>query len=304
MSRSKTLDTCHIYLLVFLVLFFCIYGICGCSRKPAKSSPKSPSSAKKESKNLNKLQESIESVVKEFEKVFLAQTAPLPKGQKPEKKASGQEGKQGEQTGGKQSSQGGQKGSSQNKDGQKAQQGGQMQGQQLDWSKVEKSVTQIHTRWNNFQSEAVKAGANLEMTDLFSSKLNELTVTLTRQQLYEGLLASNDLYDTSISFESLFKTKSPPDARRVLYNLRDATYRALNAEEHEATKAAQNAIRLWDTVKPQLQDIAILNKVEYSLKEMEQAIKEKDPNLIKIKARIGETNLQDAIKEMEKQMQK
>ena len=97
----------------------------------------------------------------------------------------------------------------------------------------------------------------------------------------------------------MFKTKSPPDARRVLYNLRDATYRALNAEEHEATKAAQNAIRLWETVKPQLQDIDILNKVEYSLKEMEQAIKEKDPNLIKIKARIGETNLQDAIKEME-----
>ncbi len=225
-------------------------------------------------------------------------------GQTPEGKASGQVRKQGEQTGEEQTSHGEQKGSSQNKDEQSIQKGDQIQGQQLDWSKIEKSVTQIHTRWNNFQSEAVKAGANIEMTDLFSSKLNELTVTLTRQQLYEGLLASNDLYDTSISFESLFKTKSPPDARRALYSLRNATYRALNGEEHEATKAAQNAIRLWETVKPQLQDIDILNKVEYSLKEMEQAIKEKDPNLIKIKARIGETNLQDAIKEMEKQMQK
>jgi len=271
----------------------------GCSKKPAKSPAKPSGNEKQESQNLKKLQTSIDSLVKEFQKEYLKQQAPAPK-PPTQAKPAGQEQKQGQgqsKGGQQQGQQGGQQGS-------KGQQGGQGQAGQAskpDWAKFEKAITQIHTQWNSFQHEAVKNGASLDLVDGFSRKLNELTTTLTRQELYQGLLAANDLYEGTVSFEKLFKTKSPPDAKEVLYNLRGATFRALAGEDTEAEKSINNALKAWETVKPQMKDVAIASKVEYSLKELGQAIKEKDPNLIKIKAQIAEKNMQDAIDSMEKQ---
>ena len=300
MKKNKILVKYCMYYFVFLIVLLCLSGTSACSKKPEKSPPQNESAQKKESNNLIKLQESIEVAVKEFEKVYLAQTAPPPNGQSSGSQGSGQENEQSGGKGQEQSTEGEQ--DSGKKSDSKGQKGGQTQ--EVDWPKMEKFVTEIHTQWNNFQSEAVKAGATIEMTDSFSAKLNELTVTLTEQQLYEGIIASNGLYEKSVAFEGLFKVKSPPDIRRVLYYLRDAVYRSLKGEQGRGLTAIEAAMSTWETVKQQLDDVSIANKLEYSLKELKQAIIEKDPNLIKIKASIGEKNIQDAIKEMEKQTQK
>ncbi|HHW03963.1 MAG TPA: hypothetical protein GXX35_14340 [Thermoanaerobacterales bacterium] len=286
---------------LLVVIAITISGLMeGCSKKPAKSPSKPSGDEKQESQSLKKLQTGIESLVKDFEKEYLKQQAPPPK-PPVQAKPEGQEKKQeeGQSKGGKQKEQG-----SQGQQGSKEQQGGQGQAEQApkpDWTKFEKAITQIHTQWNSFQPEAIKSGATLDMVDGFSRNLNELTVTLTRQELYKGLLAANDLYEKTVSFEKLFKTQSPPDAKKVLYNLRNATYRALAGEDVEAEKSINSGLRVWETVKPQIKDMGTASKVEYSLKELGQAIKEKDPNLIKIKAQVAEKNVQDAIKSMEKQ---
>jgi len=48
-----------------------------------------------------------------------------------------------------------------------------------------------------------------------------------------------------------------------------------------------------------VEDTNEATKVQFSLDELSQAIKEKDPNLIKIKAQIAEKNVQEIIKSME-----
>ena len=98
----------------------------------------------------------------------------------------------------------------------------------------------------------------------------------------------------------MFKTKSPPDTKKILYYGRMATYKILNNDDIGAKEAIDSALMAWETVKPQVKDTTQAGKVEFSLKELNQAIKEKDPNLIKIKAQIGEKNVQDVIKSMEK----
>ncbi|MDD4570081.1 MAG: hypothetical protein PHE70_08165 [Tepidanaerobacteraceae bacterium] len=236
---------------------------------------------------LKKMQTDIESVLKEYEKVYLMQTAPLPKSSgeedKPkdekQKKSEGQEGGQGEQ---KQASE------------------GQSSVQETNWSKLEQDIAKIHEQWNGFQSEATKNGASLEMINNFSDMLNKLTMTLTQQLLYEGLLATNELYGKTVDFEKLFKTESPPDTKKILYFGRMATYKILNNDEIGAKEAMNNALMAWETVKSQVKDTTEASKVEFSLKELNQAITEKDPNLIKIKAQIGEKNVQDVIKSMGK----
>ena len=147
MIYHKSLRIFFVYMTAFLIVsLICANLITGCSRKPAKSSPKSPDSEKKESMALKKMQTDIESVLKEYEKVYLMQTAPLPKSSgeedKPkdekQKKSEGQEGGQGEQ---KQASE------------------GQSSVQETNWSKFEQDIAKIHEQWNGFQSEATKNGA-------------------------------------------------------------------------------------------------------------------------------------------------
>lgn len=273
MIKPRTLRIFFLRLSVLLIIVPLFMSfVTGCLKKPAKSPPKSSDSEKKESPALEKIQGNIEYVIKEYEKTYIKQTAPP---QIPPTKSEESEGS-------------------------KKQEQGLTSNQQPDWPKLEKSIEKIHEQWNSFQSEAIKNGASLEMINDFSDTLNKLTITLTGQELYAGLLTANDLFSKTIDFEKLFKTKSPPETKEILYYGRMATYKILNDDEIGAKEAMDSALMAWETVKPQVKDTTIASKAEFSLKELNQAIKEKDPNLIKIKAQIGEKNVKDIIKSMEK----
>lgn len=318
----KTLRVFFLFLIILLLLFSSSATLTGCSRKPAKSPPKKQETEKKESEKLNKLQGSIEKVLKDFEKEYLKQTAPVPKApaqlQGAQGKQQGEQGRQqgqqnGGQSGGEQKEQGGKQDQSQQQqegqggaqgqqEGGQAQKGGGQATQQPqgpNWPKFEMAVTQLHNQWNEFQGEAIKSGATTDMLDSFNSKLNELTINLTEQDLYGGLLAANDLYVETVPFERLFITKVPPDLKRVTHYARDATYRALHGEQEEAMDSMASCMRTWESVKPQLDDTDNANKVEFALKDLEEAIPQKDPNLIKIEAQILEQKIQDLIESLE-----
>jgi len=286
-------------LLIFANLF------AGCSRKPAKTPPRNSDTQKKESQALKELQTDIEAIIKEYEKVYLMQTAPPPKAPEREEKQQDGQGQSQEQ----QKSNSKSEGSKKEKEGeQDQQQSSQNQSQnqtaaQLDWQKMEKDIAKIHEQWNGFQTEAVKSGATSEMIKEFSNTLNQLTITLTRQELYQGLLLVNDLYGKTIEFEKLFKTKAPPETKKILYYGRMAVYKILNDDDLGASEAIDNALISWEHVKSQVQDSNEAAKVQFSLDELRQAIREKDPNLIKIKGQIAEKNVQDVIKSMEESHQ-
>lgn len=288
------------YTVILLVVLICANLVAGCSRKPAKSSPKNSQSQKKESQALKKLQSDIESIIKEYEKIYLMQTAPPPKAPQAEKQQqSGNQGKSQEQ----QKPDSGREGSKKEGGEQDQQQSSQNQDQtapQPDWPKLEKDIAAIHEQWNEFQSEAMKSGATTEMINEFSKILNQLTITLTRQELYEGLLTVNELYGKTIDFEKLFKIKSPPEAKNIIYYGRMAVYKILNNDDIGASEAINNAHISWENVKSQVEDANEAAKVQFSLDELSQSITEKDPNLIKIKAQIAQKNVQDVIKSMEK----
>lgn len=298
MSYYKTLRIFFVYMtVVLLVSLICVNLMTGCFNKPAKSPPKTSGSEKKESEILKKIESGTEAVIKEYEKTYFMQTAPPPKApaasekpkeeeqQKSEGPKDGQEGKEGEKEEGS------------NKQQQSSQ--STTTAAQPNWPKLEKDIGKLHEQWNDFQSEAIKSGATLEMVNDFSDTLNELTVTLTRQELYEGLLAANNLYGKTVDFERLFKTESPPDSKKILYHERMAAYKILNNDDMGAKEAIDNAFMAWETVKPQVKDMDAAGKVEFSLKELNRAIMEKDPNLIKIKTQIGEKNVRGVIKSME-----
>ncbi|ADL08728.1 hypothetical protein [Thermosediminibacter oceani] len=281
-----------------LLLLLCLALAAGCSRGSARSSPESSGQDKKGMFALKNLEEDVEKLIKEFEKDYLAIQAP-PGGTQG---GSGGQSGQGEQKGGsqeggqqRQGSQGGQQGCGQQEGSQ--QQGGSQQ--KPDWSKYEKMVFLIHSHWNEFREEALKKGAGMEMITAFNGKLNELTQMLTRQDLYGGLLAANDLYDRTVAFGRLFQGGPAMGAKRTLYYTRDAAYRALNNQGQEAAASMSKALQEWETGKSQLKDTMVASKVEFSLKELSEAIDAKDPNLIKMKYQIAEKNIKEAEKSVQ-----
>lgn len=301
MSNRKTLRIFFVYLVVFFLTLSLSMGfIVGCSKKKAKSPSKKPSSEKQISNDLKEMQREIETVIKDFEKVFIMQTAPPPKPQKPketEKKQSKSQG-QGEQQGGEKQEEGGQGG--QGSSGKQQSSQGTSTSPGPDWPKLEKNISRIHSQWNSYQSEALKAGASMKMVNDFSTKLNELTMILTRQELYQGLHVANDLYVKAAAFENLYETKIPPELKEVIYYGRKATYQSLQEDEFKATKSMQDALNTWEKIKPKIKDKDKAGQAEFAMKELNQAIKEKDPNLIKIKAQVAQKSIQDVMMSMEK----
>ncbi|HHY03703.1 MAG TPA: hypothetical protein GX534_00750 [Thermoanaerobacterales bacterium] len=304
MRNPKTLRIFILSVFILLSIVLCTGYMTGCSKKPAKSPPKSSQGEKKESKNLTKLQTEIEKLLKMYERDFFKQVAPIPG--KEREQSGGNQQSQKQEAGGKQSqqqkSQQGQAGGS--KQGQQSDTGGGQQAKASsqqktevpDWPKYEKTVTSIHSIWNGCQPETVKSGASLEMTQKFNQNLDKLTISITKQDLYQGLQLTNELYDKTIDFERLFITKLPPELKKVLYYMRKSTYFALNGQEEPALLAISEALNSWETVKTHVQDTNKSSQVENSLKELSEAVKQKDPNLIKIKAQIAEKNIKNIIK--------
>lgn len=271
----------------------------GCSKKPAKS-PKKNSDLQKTRQTFLQFQMNIDKLIKEYETEFLKQVAPAPKPSQQEMQKS-QAGTKSQAKGEQQSKD--KKGEqSQATQGQQESKEGQ-QGKGPDWPKFEKMVAQLHAQWNTIQPNIVTQGATPEMQKSFSNTLNELTMTITRQELFSGLIAANDLYNKSISFERLLKMKSSTEAKKILYHGRDAVYKALNNQETAGEKSIEKAMRSWEIVKHQIKDQNMINKFEFSLTELDEAIKHKDPNLIKIKAQIAGKNIQEIIRTLEKEQQ-
>lgn len=291
----------------------------GCSKKPKEPAPK-PSQGKQESKKLKELQTSIDSLQKEFESIYLMEVAPAPTPPKEEKKdetedqkGTGGEGQKGNKQGGKDSGGGGGGGGEKKSGGGDSGKGGDMMafqimaqgsessgGKKPDWSKMEQLVTQVHESWNAFQPEAAKAGAGSGKIEDLSRKLDEVTIAITGQDAYKGLLWVNEAYFKMIFFEKLFKTEAPPELKEVMYLLRRAAYTALKGDEEPALVSVEQAQRVFKDVKPQLKDREALQQVEFALGDLKGAIKAKDPNLIKIRLRICAENVQEVLKKPQK----
>ncbi|MFO7151954.1 MAG: hypothetical protein DIU66_001780 [Bacillota bacterium] len=275
---------------VFLFLLIAAALVAGCTKGSARPSPESSSQQKEGVYSLEKLEEDVNKLIKAFEKDYMtekaSQSAGQEQGQQQQKQGGGSEGEDKKKEEGTQDSQ-----------GERAQQGGN---QGPDWAKYEEMVFLIHDKWNDFREQALQEGAPMDEIMAFNEKLNEVTTTLTRQDLFGGLLTANELYLRTVAFERIFGMGSAASAKRTMYYLRDAAYRALNGQRDEALKSAEKAREEWEVGKGLLRDEVMANRVEFSLLELREAVEIEDPNLIKIKYQIAEKNIEEAEKKMEK----
>ncbi|MGI5921994.1 MAG: hypothetical protein ACOX6I_09695 [Syntrophomonadaceae bacterium] len=283
MSKSafKTFSIC--------LLVIAILGLPGCSggnKKPVEQKLKGTSQQKpKTPKEMKSILTDLEQIIAGVEqKIIMTRTSNLQKNTR----MSGQN-QQGEQ--------GGQEGQGQSQQGQQQQSGGQAsaQNQMNNWQKEQTALKNLHRSWNSLEPEAVKAGLGIPARDAFEQSLEKLTLAISRQQKEESLEAATELYGTYADLVRIFDGSIPPEYFQTKYEVMTAVIEAGKMNWTAAEEHIPLMQKYWGYLKSQAQgqDQKLLNRSEYSIEDLAEAIMSHEIDPVLIKAEIVMSNLQD-----------
>ncbi|HHT62759.1 MAG: hypothetical protein ACOX4H_06830 [Bacillota bacterium] len=269
-----------------MLALLCIFlGGCG------KNAEKKPPQNTQEQGSVQKPKEpdQLKDITKEIEGIFLEAKK---KSEMQEKPSQGQKSSQTESGGGGNKQQGSQTGSG--KESQKS--------KTEDWAKEEKSIKNIHKKWNSLEVDIVKAGAADSLIQEFEINLDNLTNQVMARSIMGTQKAANELYGSIVKIAALYQTDNPPPADMLKY----FTQKSLLAiEEYNWAEAAsnnQNLKKQWEKVKTLMgKEGARLNtQMDYAISDFGQSIGKKNKDVAKIKGEILLSNIEKIIKELKK----
>ncbi len=294
-SKRIIIRAVPLLFIVFLIISGCILG-CGILKN-------NPGQQSKQATQEDKIPKQLETMELSLEKIFKAFDGPSANSeeeksdQKTQEKAAesnqGQDPNQQKQDNSKNSGEQGTSQKDQSKD----------QGKQKSpWEQLTSEIKNLHFSWNEYLPEVSKKGSKKEVIEGFSNALNNLTKVAESKDKNKILLATNQLYGQVPDLYSLYKTKAPPELRRITYYTRNSILTSMAADWVKASSDLEELKTRWSLVKntvdqEQQEDSA---KLDLSIYELEKVIKEKNQDLVQIKGKITLANIQVLQKSMEK----
>jgi hypothetical protein len=169
----------------------------------------------------------------------------------------------------------------------------QTQKQTTDWQKEFSSLKTIHTGWNSLMPEAVEAGMSIDSRNQFSKSLEQLTQDISKQKLEDSISALLMLYKNYADLNKLFTSSVPAEFYQVKYEIMAAIFEASRKNWTSAEEHAPKIQERWVHLSAQAKDAdpKILNRTEFAVLDLDQAIKSKQMELVMIKGEIAMTNL-------------
>ncbi len=178
----------------------------------------------------------------------------------------------------------------------------QGQGQEDKWTQILSTVHNLHYQWNDYMPSAASKGASRTLVDNFSNTLNSLTNVVVSKNRTGTLMVSNELYGLIPDFCQLYKTKTSPEIKRIRYYTRNIMLKA-EASDWAQAEADINSLKsswsMYKTTVPKDQNDNA-NKLDYSISELENVVKEKSKSLTDIKGRVAMSNINTLESGMEK----
>jgi len=227
-------------------------------------------------------------------------------GQKSDENQENQKDQQSKNQGGKEQGQQFER-SSQNEKTQQEQPGKEEQKQAKEdpWKEITSIANDLHFEWNNYMPSVVKKGASNKLIDGFSSSLNNLTNTVLKKNKNDSLMAANKLYASIPEFYSLYKTKTSPEIKRIRYYIRNSMLNSMTSNWEKTGSDLENLKSSWSLFKntTSSQEQELVNKLDFSIIELEKAIKQRSQPIIEIKGKIALLNMEDLEKKMEENEQ-
>ncbi|SNX55094.1 hypothetical protein [Thermoanaerobacterium sp. RBIITD] len=267
-----------------IIILLMVFQFTGCKKNQKKpTSQKKPSVSQKMStpKELTKIEQDIETIIKEGQKLQNAQKA----GQSSSVTTVAPQIKQSFN---KKSQQCVQKSGQNSKPSQPKE-----PPEKKSWNTIDKTVKDIHTNWNVLIPTATKAGANSNLINNVSTAINTLTTNSNNKSINDTLIAANNVYKYIPDIETLFKAELTPDIKRLRYYNRDIAFNASTGKWDIAKKDIADLNTTWKTLKVKLTNEAksSADKFDAGLAELEKSVNSKDSTITKVKSDVLETDI-------------
>lgn len=292
------------YKTVVCILIFCLLLSCQQKKEESESNKDKKEQIPSELKNIDKISEKI---IEEIEKMQKEQEKPI----KFEINKNQTQKQDNKQQGGNDSSQGGQ---------QQGQQQQQQQPQQpkdkeeqkeeiiikkeeemfTKWESLLENIEKIHSAWNDYENQAIKDGATQNDINSFETTLDKLTVAIDEKNDMKTLEKVNDLTLYMAQFLKNYKGNIDAEINVIKFYTRKALLDGKKKEWISSKKSTQDLKPALDRLNQKAtlekKDEKLMDKLNNSINDLEEAINNQNEELLKIKRDIILKNL-DAIKE-------
>ncbi|MCT4593374.1 MAG: hypothetical protein N4A57_03755 [Anaeromicrobium sp.] len=173
------------------------------------------------------------------------------------------------------------------------------------WKKISDTVISLHETWNTLEPMLLSKNAASVSILEFDKNLELLTKHSLNHDYFNTLLLSNKLTYCLAEFMAYGKGKIPPTIYSLKYFLRDCVLKAAKGDFSGSKEDVKILEAQSLNVKNKLKgknSKTIIEKFEASIKKLNDAIDEKDVNLIKIHSSIVMKNVISMANEIESQI--
>ncbi|NLL51296.1 MAG: hypothetical protein GX248_01175 [Peptococcaceae bacterium] len=283
------------YLVAILLSLVIILSGCSLVDKMLGNSPEQTEQAKQEEK-AEKVPKQLEELDLTLEKVFKNLGGPTAVASQEQ-----QQGNSKNQSTQNQKQQQADNNSPQSQNGRQTEQNAQSSDP---WQQAASDIESLHSAWNDYMPEITQKGASKELLDKFSDALNNLTKAVETKDKNKTMLAANNLYAGIAEMYALYKIKTVPGLKLLIYHTRNVILNSAIENWSDTNTARDDLKAAWSLVRTTLEgqkDGEV--KLDLSINELDKVIKEKNIDLIEIKGKLILANiesLQKSLKEASK----
>jgi hypothetical protein len=161
------------------------------------------------------------------------------------------------------------------------------------WQKEIQSLKELHSNWNTLEPQAAEAGFSANSRESFEKVLDELTLAISSQNHEQSYKYAIELYGRYGELAKVFAMPQPLEFYQVNYGTMAAIAEASSGEWENAEDRmlALEAPRAILVAQVRQQDKMLAQQVDFSLSDLQNAIKIAEINLVALKGEIAISNL-------------
>jgi len=156
------------------------------------------------------------------------------------------------------------------------------------FEQIKKDVLELHNMWNAFESKAENQSLMQASIKEFETALNDLTKSIQSSNVYQSLVDVTQLYKYLPDFYSTYVSDSPPEIGKIRYGAKKIVLLTEKSNFTGAKVTLDYITEIWMLTKPKLpkDSLDLINKFEFSISDLKDAIAAKNPVVIKAKSEV------------------
>jgi len=170
------------------------------------------------------------------------------------------------------------------------------------WEKVNDTVKEIHTTWNDYELKAIADGIDEEDIRSFEEALNNLTIECDEKKDTEILIEANKVTRSLGKILEFYKTDGQSEMMELKYYIRQTHLLGVMNKWEQATddisKTEPILNKFRQRIKTDEEIDELLKKLRLSIDDIKDVIPNKNVELLKIKRDIALKNLEEINKKM------